>query len=118
MDRDASDSRSHSGLRGVVAENRAHARALGGVDPPGHARGVVGEAVAAVGRKQDDAAVSAEASMEIGDGVGSDLFWAAAGEDAVGGPLTEDQLHDGLSPPGEGDGGAGVVRVAAAADER
>ncbi len=42
---------------------------------------------------------------------------AVPGGDAVGGPLAEDQLHDGFAPAGEGDGGGEIVGVAAATDE-
>ena len=42
---------------------------------------------------------------------------ARSAGDAVDGPLAEDELHDGLAPAGEGDGGGEVVGVAAAADE-
>ena len=87
------------------------------MDAPGHARGIVGEAIATVGGEEDDAAVAAEAAEEIGRGFGGDLLGGTARHDAVGGPLAEDQLHDGFAPAGEGDGGAGVVGIAAAADE-
>ena len=42
--------------------------AAGRGQPPGHAGGVVGDAEAAVGAEQDDAAVAAEAVVQIGDG--------------------------------------------------
>ena len=45
-------------------------------------------------------------------------FGSVAGEDAIDGPFAEDQLHDGLAPAGERDGGGEIVRIAAAADER
>ena len=51
------------------------------------------------------------------------MAWAAAssgamrGGDAVDSPLAEDELHDGLAPAGERDGGGEIVGVAAAADE-
>jgi hypothetical protein len=77
----------------------------------------VGEAEAAVGAEEDDAAVAAEAVVEVGDGFAGGDFWGGAGGYAVGGPLAEDQLHDGFAPAGEGDGGGEVVGVAAATDE-
>jgi hypothetical protein len=36
----------------------------------------------------------------------------------IDGPLAEDELHDGLAPAGERDGGRGIVGVTAATDER
>ena len=42
----------------------------------------------------------------------------AAELNAVDGPFAQDQLHDGLAPAGERDGGAVVVGIAAAADQR
>ena len=87
-------------------------------DAPGHARRVVREAVAAIGAEQDDAAVAAEPAEEIGDGGFCRGVGSIAGEDAVDCPLAEHELHDGLAPAGERDGGAEVVGVAAAADER
>ena len=53
----------------------------------------------------------------FGDGWGGGFFWGNAGGDAVDGPLTEDELHDGLAPAGERDGGGEVVCIAAAADQ-
>ena len=91
--------------------------AAGGGDAPGHGGGVVGEAEAAVGAEEDDAAVSAKAVVEVGDGFAGGDFGSCAGGDAVGGPLAEDQFHDGLAPAGEGDGGGKIVGVAAATDE-
>ena len=91
--------------------------AVGGGDAPGHAGGVVGEADLAVGAEEDDAAVAAEA----GDRGSRWRLWrrlrGGAGGYAVDGPFAEDELHDGLAPAGEGDGGGEVVGVAAAADE-
>src|SRR5258708_7793034 len=78
----------------------------GTADAPGHARRVVGQTVAAVRTEQDNAAVSAEAAEEIGDSGLRGALWSVAGEDAIDGPLAERQLHDGLAPPGERDGGA------------
>ena len=92
--------------------------AAGGGDAPGHGGGVVGEAEAAVGAEEDDAAVSAEAVVEVGDGFAGGDFGGGAGGDAIGGPLAEDQFHDGFAPAGEGDGGGEIVGVAAATDER
>src|ERR1039457_5945634 len=61
--------------------------------------------------------MSAETVEEVGDGfAGGDLGGSARG-DAVGGPLAEDQLHDGFAPAGEGDGSGEIVGVAAATDE-
>ncbi len=79
---------------------------------------VVGKAEAAIGAEQDDAAVSAEAVVEIGDGLAGGELGMGAGGDAVGGPLAENQLHDGFAPSGERNGGGKIVGVAAAADER
>ena len=89
----------------------------GGGEAPGHAGGVVGEAEAAVGAEEDDAAVTAEAVIEVGDGFAGGDLRGGAGGDAVGGPLAEDELHDGFAPAGEGDGGGEIVGVAAASDE-
>jgi hypothetical protein len=89
----------------------------GGGQAPGHAGSVVGEAEAAVGAEEDDAAVSAEAVVEVGDGFAGGDFRGGAGGDTVGGPFAEDELHDGFAPAGEGDGGGEVVGIAAATDE-
>jgi len=62
--------------------------------------------------------VAAETVEEIGDGfAGGDVRGRACG-DTIRGPLAEDQLHDGLAPAGERDGGGEIVGVAAASDER
>src|ERR1700733_6875996 len=90
----------------------------GTADAPGHARRVVGQAVAAVRAEQDDSAVTAEATEEIGDGGLRRVLGSVAAKDAIDGPLTEHELHDGLAPPGERDGSAEIVRITAAADER
>ncbi len=78
----------------------------------------MGEAEAAVGAEEDDAAVPSKAVVEVGDGFASGDFRCGAVGDAVGGPFTQDELHDGLSPSGEGDGGGEVVGIASAPDER
>jgi len=91
--------------------------AAGSGDAPGHGRSVVGEAEAAVGAEEDDAAVSAEAVVEVADGFAGGDFGRSAGGDAIGGPLAEDELHDGLAPAGKGDGGGEIVGVASATDE-
>jgi hypothetical protein len=77
----------------------------------------VGEAEAAVGAEEDDAAVAAETVEEVGDGFAGGDFGGCACGDAVGGPLAEDQLHDGFAPAGERDGGGEIVGVTAATDE-
>ena len=90
--------------------------ATGGGDAPCHGRCVVGEAEAAVGAEEDDAAVSAEAVVEIADGFTGGDLGGSAGGNAIGGPFAEDELHDGFAPAGEGDSGSEVVGVAAATD--
>ena len=92
-------------------------RPAGGGEAPGHGGGVVGEAEAAVGAEEDDAAVAAETVEKVGDGFAGGDFRGGSGGDAVGGPLAEDELHDGFAPAGEGDGGGEIVSVAAATDE-
>ncbi len=77
----------------------------------------MGDADLAVGAEEDDAAVAAEAGEEIVDSGCRGVLWARSACDAVDGPLAKDELHDGLAPAGEGDGGGKVVGVAAAADE-
>ena len=89
----------------------------GGSEAPGHGGRVVGQAEASVGTEKDDAAVSAEAVEEVGDGLLCGHFGGGAFGDAVGGPLAEDQLHDGFSPAGEGDGSGEIVGVTATPDE-
>src|ERR1035438_5126881 len=86
-------------------DSEAGLEAGGGGQAPGHGGGVVGEAEAAVGAEEDDAAMAAEAVVEIGDGLLGGHFGGGAGGDTVGGPLAEDELHDGLAPAGKGDGG-------------
>lgn len=98
-----------NGEAGVEAAGRGYS--------PGHGGRVVGYAEAAVGAEEDDAAVAAEAFREVVDGFAGGDFRGAAGGDAVSGPFTEDELHDGLTPAGEGDGGGEIVGVAAATDE-
>jgi len=61
--------------------------------------------------------MSLEAAEEIGHRFGGDLLGGAAGHDAVRGPFAENELHDGLAPAGEGDGGCGVVRITTTTDE-
>src|ERR1035437_7411123 len=95
----------------------AGVEAGGGGEAPGHGGGVVGEAEAAVGSEEDDAAMAAETVIEVGDGFLGGEFRGGAVGDAVGGPLAEDQLHDGFAPAGERDGGGEIVGVAAATDE-
>src|ERR1700761_1030400 len=91
---------------------------VGTADAPGHARRVVGQAVAAVRTEQDDAAVTTEAAEKIGDGGLRSVLGSVAAEDAIDGPLAEHQFHDGLAPPGERDGSAEIVCITAAANER
>ena len=86
-------------------------------EAPGHGGGVVGESEAAVWAEKDDAAVAAETVEEVGDGFAGGEIGGDARGDAVGGPLAEDQLHDGFAPSGERDGGGEIVGVAAATDE-
>jgi len=95
----------------------AGAEAGGSGEAPGHGGGVVGQAEAAVGTEQDDAAVTAEAIEEIRDGFLGGKFGGCAVGDAVGGPLAEDQFHDGLAPAGERDGGGEIVSITTATDE-
>ena len=91
--------------------------AAGGGDAPGHGGGIVGEAEAAVGAEEDDAAVSAESVVEVGDGLAGRDFRGRACSDAVGGPLAQYQFHDGFAPAGERNGGSEVVGITAAPDE-
>jgi hypothetical protein len=105
----------HRKLDGVAGD--AKLVAVGGGDAPGHAGGVVGDAYLAVGTEEDDAAVAAETGEEVVDGFGGGALRGGPCGYAVDGPLAEDELHDGLAPAGEGDGGGEVVCVAAAADE-
>ena len=100
-----------------MLNREAGLEAAGGGDAPGHGGCVVGEAEASVGAEEDDAAVSAEAVVEVADGFAGGDFGGGAGCDAVGGPLAEDKLHDGLAPAGERDSGGEIVGVAAATDE-
>jgi len=100
-----------------VLDGEAGLEAGGGGESPGHGGGVVGEAEAAVGAEEDDAAVAAETVEEVGDGFAGGDFGRGSGGYAVGGPLAEDELHDGFAPTGEGDGGGEIVGIAAAADE-
>ena len=61
--------------------------------------------------------MAAETVEEIRDGFAGGEFGGGSVGDAVGGPFAEDELHDGFSPAGEGDGGGEIVSVAAATDE-
>jgi len=79
----------------------------------------MGEAEAAVGSEEDDAAVSAEAVVEVGDGFAGGDFRGGAGGDAVGGVAdAAGSLVEGATGGGsggeiavavEGDGADGVV---------
>ena len=80
----------------------------------------MGEAEAAVGAEEDDAAVgSAEAVVEVEMSFAGGDFRGGAGRRTrfVVGPFAEDKLRDWLAPAGEGDGGGEIVGVAAATDE-
>ncbi len=77
----------------------------------------MGDADLAVGAEEDHAAMPAETGEEVVDGGGGGVLGARSARDAVDGPFAEDELHDGLAPAGEGDGGGEIVGVAAAADE-
>jgi hypothetical protein len=96
---------------------KAGLETVGGGEAPGHGGGVVGEAEAAIGTEEDDAAMAAETVEEIRDGLAGGDFRGGSVGDAVGGPFAEDELHDGFAPAGEGDGGGEIVGVAAATDE-
>ena len=85
---------------------------------PGHARGVVSDAVPAVRGEQNDAAVAAQAGVEVIDGGLRGIRGRGPAGYLVNGPLAEDEFHDGFAPAGERGGSAVVVGVAAAADER
>ena len=45
------------------------------------------------------------------------IFGGGSACDAVGGPLAEDELHDGFAPAGERYGGGEIVCVATATNE-
>src|ERR1035441_10280634 len=62
--------------------------------------------------------MAAETFVGVGDGFLGGEFRGRARGNAVGGPLAEDQLHDGFAPAGEGDGGGEIVGVTAATDQR
>ena len=76
------------------------------------------EADTAVGTEEDDAAVAAEAVVEIGDGFAGGEFGRGSCSDAVSGPFAEDELHDGFAPAGERDSCGEIVSIATATDER
>jgi len=57
-------------------DGEAGLKAAGGGYAPGHGGGVVSEAEAAVGAEEDDAAVSAEAVVEVRDGLAGGDFWS------------------------------------------
>lgn len=102
---------------GHLAEVCSELRAGAVLESPGHTGGVMGKADAAIRAEQDDAAVTAEALVEVIDGGGRGNLRRGAGSDAVDGPFAEDELHDGLAPAGERDGSGEIVGVATAADE-
>jgi hypothetical protein len=93
-------------------------KAGGSGEAPDHCGSIVSQAEAPVGTEKDDASVAAETIEEVGDGFAGREFGRRSCGDSVGSPLAEDELHDGLSPAGEGDGGREIVSIAAAADER
>ncbi len=75
------------------------------------------EAESAVGSEQDDAAVASETVEEIRDRLARGEFGRCTGGNAIGGPLAEDKLHDGLTPAGKRNSRGEIVGVAAAADQ-
>ncbi len=84
---------------------------------PSHARSVVSDPEAAVRAEQDDAAMTLEARMEIGDGVLGGLFRSQL-RHPVDRPFAQHQLHDGLAPSGKRHGRAPVVGVAPTPNDR
>src|SRR5208282_4273548 len=91
---------------------------LYGTEGPCHARGVMGDSEAALSIKQNDSTVAVEALLEIVHRFLRRPLRQASGFDAIRRPLREHQLHDGFAPSGSGSGGAEIIGVAAAADER
>src|SRR5690349_18344637 len=89
-----------------------------GREAPGHRWGVVGHAESSVGAEQDDAAVSAEAIVQIRHCLTRGELRRAAGGYAIGGPLAEHQFHDGFAPASERHCSGHVVGIAAATNER
>ena len=83
---------------------------------PSHARSIVSDAKAAVGTKQDDAAMALETRVEIRDGVLGGLFRPPQRR-PVDSPFAQHQLHDRFAPSGKRRGRTAVVGVAAAADQ-
>src|ERR1700728_1237536 len=84
---------------------------------PGNGWSIVGEAEAAIGAEQNDAAVPTESIVEVGDGFAGSDFRRSAGGYAIGSPFAKDEFHDGFAPPGERYSGGKSVGVAAATDE-
>src|SRR5207248_5350657 len=91
---------------------------LGGSEAPSHAGSIVGDAHPALSIERDDPTVAAQPFFEVGNGLGGGLLWRDAGGDPVRCPLPQDELDDGLTPAGGGNGGAVIVAIAAATDER
>ena len=78
----------------------------------------MGDAEAAALIQHDHAAVAVEAALEILYGFYGDGVRRASDTDFVGGPFGQHQFHDGLTPSGAGGGGAEIIGIAAAADQR
>lgn len=77
----------------------------------------MGDAEAAIGAEEDDAAVAAETIGEIGNGIARSEFGRQSAGDAIDGPFAEDEFHDRFAPAGERDRGGEIVGIAPAADE-
>ena len=76
------------------------------------------DAVASAGIDQDHAAMTIHARTEITNSLARCKFRRRPVRNPVRGPFAEYELHDGLTPAGQGDGAALIIGVAAAAYER
>src|SRR5208282_1345252 len=103
---------------GIAVSLNSRFLLLRGAQRPCHARGVVGDSEAALGIEQNDSTVAVEALLQIVHRFLRDPLRQAAGLHAIGRPLRQHQFHDGFAPSGGGSGGAEIIGITAAADQR
>ena len=77
----------------------AHNIKNAGSNTPSHLRRVMENSKFAFAVEHDNPAVSTHAIVKVGNRFRSRLLGRVARSNAIGGPLGEDKLHDGLAQP-------------------
>jgi hypothetical protein len=67
--------------------------------------------------QQDHPTVTFQATLQVKDRFLGHRVRRSLGLNPVSRPFGQDQLHDGFTPTGAGDGGALVIGITAAADQ-